>query len=135
MIADILYIQTVKGGIKMTLSGFSTEELIEVLSNCGRNGQCSRCRLIGSAHCRTILNQEVIKRLRASQNRVTGSVKDIPDKDLVDSLNQCYHTADSRKRENCALNFLQGAADCYATGLDELIDRFQNRTGGTNETS
>lgn len=66
---------------------------------------------------------------------MTGSVKDIPDKDLVDSLNQCYHTADSRKCENCALNFLQGAADCYATGLDELIDRFQNRTGGTNETS
>lgn len=66
MIADILYMQMVKGGIKMTLSGFSTEELIEVLSNCGRNSQCSRCRLIGSAHCRTILNQEVIKRLRAS---------------------------------------------------------------------
>lgn len=118
----------------MTLSGFSTEELIEVLSNCGGTGQCSRCRLIGSAHCRTILNQEVIKRLRASQNRMAGSVKDIPDKDLVDSLNQCYHTTDSRKCENCALNFLQGAADCYATGLDELIYRFQNRTGGTNET-
>lgn len=130
MIADILYIQTVEGGIKMTLSGFSTEEIIEILSNCDENGQCSICRLAGSVHCRTILNQEVIKRLRASQNRMTYSVKDIPDKELVDSLSRCYHITDSRKCENCALNCLKGAADCYATGLDELVDRFQNQIGG-----
>lgn len=134
MTADTLYTQMVKGGIKMLLSGFSTEEIIEMLSNCDGTGQCSKCKLVGSSHCRTILNQEVIKRFRASQNRMTYSVKDIPDKELVDSLNRCYHITDSRKCENCALNFLKGAADCYATGLDELVDRFQNQIGGTNET-